>query len=55
MDIKSSADIRSFVNIRSFTDIKSLVDVGSLVKVKYCSTSLCILVLSLVFILGFKL
>ena len=42
------------MDVKSSADIKSPIDVKSLVEVERCSANLCILVLSLVFMLGFE-
>ena len=42
------------MDVESSADVESPIDVESLVEVERCSASLCILVLSLVFMLGFE-
>jgi len=58
MDIESLIDIESLVDIKSFVEIDSLTEIDSLVgqrELRCCSTSLYILVLSCILILGFIL
>jgi hypothetical protein len=48
-------DIESLIDIKNRVDIKSLIEVGSPADIRCCSTSLRILVLGYILILGLKL
>jgi hypothetical protein len=52
MDIESLADIKSLADIESPAEVEGLTGQG---KLGCCSTSLRVLVLGCIFILGFKL